>query len=410
MKPAGQLELQPWMTAEATLAVMAALAAGGTQPRFVGGCVRDALLDRTVKDIDIATPDTPEIVTEKLATAGLKSIPTGVAHGTVTAVAHGQPFEVTTLRRDLVTDGRHATVAFTDDWAEDAARRDLTLNAIYCDLDGTLYDPVDGISDLRSGVIRFVGNADDRIKEDVLRILRFFRFFAHYSQGEIDAAGLRACRDHAHQLPNLSAERVCAELLRLLSATNPAKTVGLMSEAGVIAQILPEGIFVDLLQHLAKIEEGLFFNDPLRRLCALCQPDKETAARLARRLRLSKRQKERLIAMSVIPDGLAPGISDTALRKMLYLEGGTAVADVALLSQAKASLEEADWQGLRNRIDAWTQPGLPVKGQDILDLGLPPGPRVGDLMRILEQWWIDQDFNPDRKACLTKLERLISEA
>ena len=221
------------MTAPATRAVTEALSAEGATVRFVGGCVRDAVLGRDAKDVDIATPDPPETVIALLEAAGLKAVPTGIAHGTVTAVADGTPFEVTTLRHDVETDGRHAKVAFTDDWVADAARRDFTLNALYCDADGALYDPVGGIEDARRGRVRFVGDARARIEEDALRLLRFFRFHAHYGRGEADATALAACRELAPLLANLSGERLRDETLKLLAAPESAPVVALMIDMGV---------------------------------------------------------------------------------------------------------------------------------------------------------------------------------
>jgi poly(A) polymerase len=397
------------MTRPETCDVMAALSTKGATPRFVGGCVRDALLDLAVKDIDIATPDAPKIVIQKLATAGLKSVPTGLKHGTITAIVKSQPFEVTTLRRDEETDGRHAEVAFTDDWTEDAARRDLTLNAIYCDLDGTLYDPVDGLADLRSGTVRFVGEADDRIQEDVLRILRFFRFYAHYSSGEMDAAGLKACKDYAHLLPNLSAERISAEVLRLLSALDPTPTVQVMADAGVLAQILPGDLHINDLRHLVEIETVARSPDPLRRLFVLGQPDKPGAKTFAASFRLSNVQKIRVLALADRMDNLTPDLPEPTLRKMLYIRGVEAALDASFLNQAKAAKHNSGWTGLRQRIERWRRPQFPLKGQDVLDLGLAPGPQVGELVKAMQAWWIAGDLNADRDACIAELKRLISQ-
>ena len=215
MEPAGHIDPPEWMRTPGAQDVAAALSGGGAPVRFVGGCVRDAVLGRRAKDIDLATPEPPQRVIDLLARAGIRAIPTGIAHGTITAVVGREHFEITTLRRDVSTDGRHATVAFTDDWAEDAARRDFTINALFCDADGTLFDPMGGLADIKTGTVRFVGDAAMRIAEDHLRILRFFRFFAHYGKGEPDSDGLAACTRLAPTLKALSAERIAAEILEI---------------------------------------------------------------------------------------------------------------------------------------------------------------------------------------------------
>jgi poly(A) polymerase len=404
-----RLAPQDWMTASATRSVMEALSRNGTTPRFVGGCVRDALLGRPVKDIDIATPDIPETVIEKLAAADLKSVPTGLKHGTITAIADGLPFEVTTLRRDIETDGRHAKVIFTDNWSEDAARRDLTINAIYCDGDGNLLDPVSGLADLRDRKLRFVGEASERIAEDVLRILRFFRFFAHYGEGQIDAAGYTACHDQAHLLPTLSAERISAELLRLLAAVDPVPTLDLMTRSGVLAQVLPTARPGDLLASLVRLEQTCEAVDPLRRLYALCSPDRPQARMLADQLRLSANQKQRLMDMAARQPELEPATNSEDLRKALYLRGKPVILDQLFLNQADSAEDNAAWQGLQDRVDQWQPVTLPVQGQDVLDRGLQPGPEVGRVIKEIESWWIEGDFQADRSACLQQLEKLISQ-
>ena len=257
------------MSAKETRDVIAALTAKGARVRFVGGCVRDALLGRAVKDVDIATHDDPETVTALLKAAGIRAIPTGIAHGTVTAVTGAAHFEITTLREDVETDGRRAKVAFTDDWEADAARRDFTFNAIFCAPDGTIYDRFGGIEDLKAGRVRFVGDAETRLKEDVLRLLRFFRFHAWYGRGLPDPKGLDACRKFAHLLPNLSGERVAAETLRLLGAEDPSPVFALMRQEGILTHFLPEAQNIARLTALVALERGYGEADPLRRLAAV---------------------------------------------------------------------------------------------------------------------------------------------
>ncbi|MBF0249917.1 MAG: CCA tRNA nucleotidyltransferase, partial [Alphaproteobacteria bacterium] len=291
VEPTGQIALQPWMTAPETRAVMAAFHAAGAQARFIGGCVRDAVLKRPAQDIDIATPEPPERVMKILDAADIHVIPTGIQHGTVTAVVDHHHFEITTLRVDVENFGRHARVAFTDDWTQDAARRDFTINAMSCDEDGNVYDPYKGLDDLGAGRVRFVGRAEQRIDEDVLRLLRFFRFQAQYGRPPVDIDALAACRKLAPRLPELSGERVRGELFRILMAPNPADTVTLMRAERVLEHILPEAGDVGRLRFLAWLtERAVKFDavgpDPVRRLAALLRPglDADAVAGVAERL------------------------------------------------------------------------------------------------------------------------------
>lgn len=404
------------MTAPETRRVVAALSAKGAEVRFVGGCVRDAILGRAVKDIDIATHDPPETVMALLAAAGIEAIPTGIAHGTVTAVVGRQHFEITTLREDVETYGRRAKVAFTDDWTADAARRDLTINALFLAPDGTLYDPFGGLADLEAGRIRFVGDARMRIKEDVLRLLRFFRFYAHYGRPPPDADALAACRELAPLLATLSGERVAGETLKLLTAPDPASTAELMIEQGVLAHALPEADGVARLRALVTLEGIGTGADPLRRLAALIDPANGAAGAnaTAERLRLSNAGRERLVALLAPEIAVDSEMTVKALRRALYRFGSARLGDLALLAWA-AEIAAAGpsprrtveaWRALLAAAEAWTPQTLPVKGRDALDLGVPAGPKVGALLAALEAWWIDEDFKPDRAACLRKLAEL----
>jgi poly(A) polymerase len=408
------------MTAPGTLAVLAALAAGGSPARFVGGCVRDALLGRPVNDVDIATPEPPERVLALLRAAGLKALPTGIAHGTVTALAHGHHYEVTTLRRDVTTDGRRAVVAFTDDWAADAARRDFTINALFCDPDGTLHDHVGGVADLAERRIRFVGNAEQRIREDVLRLLRFFRFFAHLGRPPPDAEALAAARALAPLLPRLSGERVRAELLRLLLAPDPAPVVRLMAEAGVLAWLVPQPADIDRLAALVTLEGAVPRRlvagaDALRRLAALVTGGTAAALGIAERLRLSNAERDRLAGMAAGP-AVTPDLDRRAARRLLYAMGPGPFCDLALLAWAGAVARgegggraaTEPWLALLELAAGWARPVLPVRGADALALGLARGPAVGRLVDAVEAWWIEGDFAADRAACLAKLADLVS--
>ena len=416
MKPAGHIDPPAWMTAPTTSRVLAALHAGGVEARFVGGCVRDAVLGRAVMDIDIATPASPTRVTALLAAAGIKVVPTGVDHGTVTAVAAGDPFEITTLREDVATDGRWAEVAFTDDWTADAARRDFTMNAMFCDPDGTVYDPFGGWSDLLAGRVRFVGDPGARIREDALRLLRFFRFHAHYGQGDPDAAGLAAAASEAARVKALSAERVRTELLRLLGAPDPVPVMEIMQTHEVLARISQdlarisqELMEIETLALLIRIEgEMNEMADPLRRLGAVLNSGPNGAAAVAEGLRMSRQQVARLAAMRQPPLHFAPDAPGPALRAALYREGPQIVRDRLLLTAAARERGGymLDRQGLAAalaEIAAWTPQKLPIDGTDVQALGVPRGPRVGRLLREVESWWIEHDFAPDRTACLARL-------
>ncbi len=398
---------RPWMTAPATRAVIAALqAAGGPDAaRFVGGCVRDALLERDGPDmdIDVATPLTPDAVVLALTGAGLKAVPTGIAHGTITAVAHGWPVEITTLRRDVATDGRHAVVAFTDDWAEDAARRDFRLNALYADPDGRLHDPTGcGIDDARAGRVVFVGDPQTRIREDYLRILRFFRFFAHYGRGPADAAAVAACGALTSGLASLSAERVSKELLKLLAAPDPRPAVRLMETTGILAALLPEAGSAVRFEGLVAL--GADGADPVLRLAALL--DGPVGDAVGRRLRLPNRVRDRL-AQACTPDPeLSPALDAAAVRRAVWRSGAEAVGDRMRLARAVWSSEA--WPGLLAIADHWTPPSFPVTGDDVVAAGAPPGPEVGRILKALQDAWLDADFQPDRAALLARLRTVLA--
>jgi poly(A) polymerase len=399
------------MTAPETRAVIAALTADGAEVRFVGGCVRDALIGRPVKDIDIATHDEPAAVIRLLKRANLRAVPTGLSHGTVTAVVDHAHFEITTLREDVETFGRRARIAFTDDWMRDASRRDFTFNALFCAPDGTLFDPFGGLGDLKAGRVRFVGDPETRIREDVLRLLRFFRFHAHYGKGAPDAEGLAACRRLAKLLPSLSGERVAGEMLRLLLAPDAAGVVALMLRERILEPILPELTDVDRLSALVGIESEAAEPDAIRRLASLIAKDSGAAAAVAERLRLSNRQSERLVAMAARESRVTPTDDASVQRRELYRLGRELYRDLALLSWADALREgrgedAARYHALVAAAEAWQPVFLPVKGADVLDLGIERGPEVGRLLMELEEWWVNGDFRAGRKECLAKLKEL----
>nr|WP_314438934.1 CCA tRNA nucleotidyltransferase [uncultured Brevundimonas sp.] len=381
---------QPWLTASATRAVMAALeAAGGPGcARFVGGCVRNSLMGQGVDDIDIATRLRPEQTVAALKAAGLKAVPTGVEHGTVTGVSERAPYEITTLRRDVETDGRRAVVAFTEDWAEDAARRDFRLNALYADAEGRVFDPTGGgLEDAATGRIVFVGEAETRIREDYLRILRFFRFYAWYGRGAPDAAGLTACATLKGGMDRLSAERVSKELLKLLAAPDPRPSVRAMQDSGVLAQVLPDVQPLSVFEALCGLSD-----DPVLRLSALLPADEAAVVRIAGALRLSNAVRDRLAA--IVSDGpkVSPDMGEVAARAAIYRLGQRAFQDRLRLAEAATG---GDGQALRRLVEEWPVPRMPVGGRELARLGVRPGPETGRILKAFEAAWIADDFPAD---------------
>lgn len=405
------LEAAPWLADPAAAAVLDALeTAGGPDcARFVGGCVRNALMGRPVVDVDLATRLEPPAVVAALEATGLKAVPTGLDHGTVTAVSGGRGFEITTLRRDVETDGRRAIVAFTSDWAEDAARRDFTLNALYADRRGRVFDPTgQGLAAVREGRIAFVGEAGLRIREDHLRILRYFRFLACYGRGAPDPAAAAACAAQAASLATLPAERVLKELLALLGAADPRPAVRLMADTGVLAQVLPHAGDLARFEGLCEVEglEGTA-PDPLLRLGALFPAAPADVAREAERLRLSGAQRDRLIAAAGREPRLTSWMSPRQMRRALHLLGPDVVRDRLRLAWALSPDGPAspDWRGQIAQAQAWTPRTLGLSGADVVAAGARPGPVVGEALRELETWWMDEDF-PDDAAVLR--ERLAA--
>ncbi|KQX20159.1 MULTISPECIES: CCA tRNA nucleotidyltransferase [unclassified Sphingomonas] len=372
-----------------------ALGAGQGDVRFVGGAVRDTLLDLPVKDVDCATRLLPEESMRRIAAAGFKPIPTGIAHGTVTAVLPSGLVEVTTLRRDVATDGRHAVVAFTDEWREDAARRDFTINALSADPSTrAVYDYFGGEADLAAGLVRFIGDPLQRIAEDHLRILRLFRFHARFGKGAPDPAAIDACVARANDLMALSRERIADELLKLLGGADPAPTVRLMFDSGIFHPILPE-IGADGVARLERLvaREAVAgaAPDPLRRLGALLPADGATAASIARRLKLSKAATRRL-------EQAASGVDD-APRALAYRFGIEVASDLLLRGERPAETLGLD------QLHDWERPRLPIGGGDLIAMGLRPGPAVAATLQAIERRWIAEGFPGD-----ARVERLAAEA
>ena len=378
-----------WQRREGMKTLLAALGAGEGDTRYVGGCVRDTLLGLPVSDVDLATRLPPKEVLERLGEARIKAVPTGLAHGTVTAVVAGKPVEVTTLRRDVATDGRRATIAYTDDWREDAARRDFTINALLAD-PSTLevVDYFGGEADLEARRVRFIGDPLTRIAEDHLRILRFFRFFARFGAGEPDAAGLDACAERANDLMALSRERIADEMTKLLALPEPVAAVRLMVDRGILKPVLPE-IEADGVERLARLigreEMAGVPPNPLRRLAALLPAERDLAAGVAGRLRLSNRSAKRLTAAAgrVPDDARSPQV-------LAYSTGADEAVDRILLGEGDPGAAAA--------LAGWQRPRLRLGGGELIAMGLAPGPVVARTLQAIEREWAEAGFPPEASA------------
>lgn len=369
---------------------MAQVWAALPEARVAGGAVRDWLAGRDVADVDFAVPLAPEVVMARAAEAGMKAVPTGLAHGTVTLVAAGRGFEVTSLRRDVETDGRRAIVAFTDDWEEDAARRDFTINAMSAAQDGTVYDYFGGRADLEAGRVRFVGLAPARIAEDYLRVLRFFRFFARYGRGAPDAAAMVAITALRDGVKTLSAERVWSEIKRILEVPDPVPSLRLMVDTGVLPLLLPG---VDVARLAVLVASGAPV-DPLLRVAALWRGDVEA---FAARWRLSAAEAARLAVLAV-PNALRPEDDDAALRRALADAPGDVLVDRSWLTGGAGP----DWDGLRARLLGMKRPIFPLQGRDLARLGMVPGPEMGVVLRDTRNWWLGGGCIATASACLAR--------
>jgi poly(A) polymerase len=393
---------QDWMTSGPGHTVYRALEQAGGDPRFVGGCVRDALIGRKFREVDVATALQPEAVIAAAGAAGLKHAVTGIAHGTVTVIADHVGIEVTTLRRDVETFGRHATVAFTDDWREDAARRDLTMNALSADLSGKVYDYFDGIADLQAGKVRFVGSPEDRMREDYLRILRYFRFHADYAAGDFDPPALTAARALKAELKSLSGERLRQETLKLLVARRGVETWRSMLGEGIVDAFLPAATTIDRMAKVAALESRLKVKqDPIRRLAALTVTGSGLA--VAETLKLSNVARDRLLAITAPRPDFA--VTDPVLvRRQIYDLGNALALDLLLVDWSEPGI---DGQRAYEIVRDWARPDFALKGRDVSALGVPAGPEIGRLLKEVEEWWIAGDFAAGREPCLAELRRRI---
>jgi poly(A) polymerase len=406
---------EAWFNDPALKRIFSLLNADGGEGRVVGGAVRNSLMGLDVSDIDVATTLTPDVVIERAKEAGIKTVPTGIEHGTVTLVIDRKPFEVTTLRADVETDGRRATVAFSTDWQTDAERRDLTINALYVGESGDVVDLVGGLADIEKRNIRFIGDAATRIKEDYLRILRFFRFFAYYGSGRPDADGLRASSAARSKLATLSAERVWSEMRKLLSAEDPGRALLWMRTVSVLTEILPEtekwGI--DAIPALIATEKALGWKpDPLLRLAAIVPPDAKRLEAMAARLKLANAEAAVFKAWA----NAAPvndEMSTATFNRLLYrngAEGITTRLKLALaVARGKAEGDMAEMarsarlNKLLDHANAWIKPSFPVNGGDVMAAGIPSGRQVGETLAALEHQWVEENFASDRATLLARL-------
>ncbi len=378
--------------------------------RFVGGAVRDTLAGIKNFDIDLATDLSPEELVEACEESGLKTVPIGIKFGTVGVVLNNQTLEVTSLRKDIKTDGRHAVVEFTSDWESDASRRDLTINAIYADEKGSVFDYYNGIDDLENGVVRFIGNAGQRIKEDYLRILRFFRFYSIFGKGEIDAKALKACVENKDGIKTLSIERIRDELGKILMTSNAVKTLQIMFDNEILIHFLPDSPNLDKLQFLIDlVNKHKIKQEVLRRLFILYTPDEKLAENLACRLKLSRKDKELFVSWSIYNPSLEEFMTEKGLRKLLYLYGRDFCFNKFLIISALNKTESKNFAEIIERINTLEIPVFQVKGKNIIDAGIMNNHRISDVLRQLENAWIDSDFTLTFNELMCQAKGIISE-
>jgi len=399
----------PWLKQEPLARLLAVLNCDGEETRVVGGAVRNALLGEPIHEFDIATTAVPDEVVRRVTAAGFKPVPTGIAHGTVTVVANGHGYEVTTLRQDVETFGRRATVAFGRDWRTDAERRDFTINAFSVAPDGTLFDYVGGLTDLADRRVRFIGEPRARIGEDYLRILRFFRFHAAYGRGDPDAEGLHACIAGCAGLDKLSRERVRMELMKLLVAARATPTLVVMSESSLLLRVLGGVPYLAGFENMAKVEATVgLAPDAVQRLGALAVIVPEDAERLWQRLRLTNAEHTRLTAMGAHWRAFSPARGEQRARELLYLLRPASYVDCALLAWARsqASAHDESWRALAELPRRWTAPAFPLKAADFISRGMNPGPALGEALRKAEKAWIEAGF-PGEKD---KLDEIVAQS
>lgn len=407
IKPFHKIPQQEWMRSDAADKIFTCLQETNPQAEpqalFVGGCVRNALLGEPVEDIDLATPLTPDAVTQKLESAGIKVIPTGIDHGTVTAIIEENKFEITTLRFDDEEDGRRAVVSYTKDWIEDAKRRDFTMNTLLCDTQGNIFDPLEcGLDDVKSRTIRFVGDPAERIKEDYLRILRFFRFHALYGQGNFDSAALQACEKAAVKIKTLSRERISQELFKIMASDKPAEIIETMFAHGILKEFAFKSANLDTLRHFCMFQSRYTLIALPARLYVFSGMDLDNIKAMEKRVLFPK---VFLRDMQAIKGALAlPDLdNDHAVRVAIYRHGRTIAAQTLMLELALDRVMNGYAPKALDIIQNWDIPDFPLTGTDMQKAGIKPGPQIGQTLRSIEDWWITEDFKPDRKECLDRL-------
>lgn len=403
MTPVKKIEPPEWMRTEEVRTVTGALQGGAPEPQalFVGGCVRDELTGRRVEDIDIATVLTPDAVTEALAAAGVRVIPTGLDHGTVTAVAGDRRFEITTLRRDVrSTDGRHAEVAFSRDWVEDARRRDFTMNTLLADMDGHIYDPLGtGLADLAARTIRFVGDPAQRIAEDYLRILRFFRFAALYGAGDFDAEALAACEAAAGKIDSLSKERISQEFFKIMASDNPVDILGVMFARGVLKEFAFRDYDPEFLRAFCMFQSRYGLNALPSRLFVMANLDFANIRAMENHVIFPKvflKDMQAIDGILALPDL----DNDHAVKVAVYKFGRAASAQALMIELANDRVMNGYAPGALKIVQEWDVPMFPVSGADLKKAGIAPGPEMGKTLAAIEEWWIAEGFLPNQKACL----------
>lgn len=396
----------PWLKAGALPLLFRVLDGDGEEARVVGGAVRNALIGLPAAEIDVATTAAPDEVVRRVEAAGFKAVPTGIEHGTVTVVIGKQPFEVTTLRRDVETYGRHAKVAFGRDWKTDAERRDFTMNALSATRDGAVYDYVGGLDDLARRQVRFIGDPNKRIAEDYLRILRFFRFHAAYGTSDHPyAEGLTACIGGRAGLDQLSRERVRMEMMKLVVAPHAVPTLISMADSGLLLRVLGGVSYLGSFENMAKVEAAVGLPaDPVRRLGALAVMVAEDGERLWQKLRLTNAEQVRLASMAEGWRRISPGFGEQHARVLLYRLGAEQFTDHTLLGWARSqsSADAADWRELAGLPARWPVPAFPLKAADLMQRGVEKGPALGAALAAAEKAWIARGF-PDDAAALTAI-------